>query len=46
MSGPAWLAGGLAVLMIAVAVYCVYLLAVSRLQGQEHRTATPTGCTS
>ena len=35
MSGPAWLAGGLAVLMIAVAVYCVYRLAVSRLRGRD-----------
>jgi hypothetical protein len=35
VSGPAWLAGGLAVLMIAIAVYCACRLAVSRLQGRD-----------
>jgi hypothetical protein len=35
MSGPAWLAGGLAVLMIAIAVYCACRLAVSRVQGGD-----------
>ena len=35
MSGPAWLAGGLAVLMIAIAVYCAGRLAVSRLRGRD-----------
>lgn len=35
MSGPGWLAGGLAVLMIAIAVYCVSRLAVSRLRGRD-----------
>ncbi|HEV2251559.1 MAG TPA: DUF5134 domain-containing protein [Streptosporangiaceae bacterium] len=35
MSGPGWLEGGLAVLMIAIAVYCACRLAVSRLRGRE-----------
>ena len=35
MSGPAWLADGLAVLMIAIAVYCVCRLAASRLRGRD-----------
>jgi Domain of unknown function (DUF5134) len=35
VSGPAWLAGGLAVLMIAIAVYCACRLAVSRMQGRD-----------
>ena len=35
MSGPGWLAGGLAVLMIAIAVYCACRLAVSRLRGRH-----------
>lgn len=48
MTGPAWLAGGLAVLMIIIAVYCAGRLAVSRLRGQGHRsrhrrTAYPDG---
>ncbi len=40
MSGPAWLADGLAVLMIAIAVYCAGRLAVSRLQGRDTEAAT------
>ena len=40
MSGPAWLAGGLAVLMIAIAVYCAGRLAVSRLRGRDTEAAT------
>ena len=35
MSGPAWLAGGFAVLMIVIAVYCACRLAVSRLRGRD-----------
>jgi Domain of unknown function (DUF5134) len=35
MSGPAWLAGGLAVLMIVIAVYCACRLAVARLRGRD-----------
>ena len=35
MSGPAWLAGGLAALMIAIAVYCACRLAVSRLHSRD-----------
>ena len=35
MSGPAWLAGGFAALMIMVAVYCAGRLAVSRLRGRD-----------
>jgi hypothetical protein len=35
MSGPAWLAGGLAALMIMVAVYCAGRLALSRLRGRD-----------
>jgi hypothetical protein len=34
MSGPGWLAGGLAWLMIAIAVCCAGRLAVSRLHGR------------
>jgi hypothetical protein len=40
MSGPAWLAGGLAVLMIAIAVYCAGRLTVSRLHGRDTEVAT------
>ena len=40
MSGPAWLAGGLAVLMIAVAVYCAGRVAVSRLRSRDTEVAT------
>jgi hypothetical protein len=40
MSGPGWLAGGLAALMIAIAVYCAGRLAVSRLRGQDTEVAT------
>ena len=48
MSGPAWLAGGLAVLMIVIAVYCAGRLAVSRLRGRDterrrRRAACPDG---
>jgi len=32
MSGPAWLAGGLAILMIVIAAYCAARLAISRLR--------------
>ena len=32
MSGPAWLAGGLAILMIVIALYCAARLAISRLR--------------
>lgn len=35
MSGPGWLAGGLAGLMIAIAVYCACRLAISRLRGRH-----------
>lgn len=35
MSGPDWLAGGLAVLMIMIAVYCAGRLVVSRLRGRD-----------
>ncbi len=35
MSGPAWLAGGLAALMIAIAAYCACRLAISRLRGRD-----------
>ena len=35
MSGPGWLAGCFAALMIAVAVYCACRLAVSRLRGRH-----------
>ena len=35
MSGPAWLAGGFAVLMIAIAVYCACRLAMARLRGRD-----------
>jgi hypothetical protein len=40
MSGPAWLAGGLAVVMIVIAVYCAGRLAVSRLRGRDTEVAT------
>ena len=40
MSGPAWLAGGLAVLMIMIAVYCAGRLAVSRQPGRDTEVAT------
>jgi hypothetical protein len=40
MSGPGWLAGGLAALMIAIAVYCAGRLAVSRLRGKDTEVAT------
>jgi hypothetical protein len=39
MSGPGCLAGGLAALMIAIAVYCAGRLAVSRLRGQDTEVA-------
>ncbi len=35
MSGPAWLAGSLAILMIVIALYCAARLAVSRLRGRN-----------
>ena len=35
MSGPAWLAGSFAVLMVVIAVYCAGRLAVSRLRGRD-----------
>ena len=35
MSGPGWLAVGLAALMIAIAVYCACRLAVSHLRGRH-----------
>jgi flagellar biogenesis protein FliO len=35
MSGPAWLAGGFAILMIVIAVYCAARLAISRLRGRN-----------
>ena len=40
MSGPGWLAGGLAALMIAIAVYCAGRLAISRLRGKDTEVAT------
>ena len=40
MSGPGWLAGGLATLMIAIAVYCAGRLAISRLRGKDTEVAT------
>jgi len=40
MNGPAWLAGGLAVLMIMIAVYCAGRLTVSRLRGRDTEVAT------
>ena len=40
MSGPGWLAGGLAALMIAIAVYCAGRLTVSRLRGKDTEVAT------
>jgi hypothetical protein len=40
MSGPAWLAGGLAVLMIMIAVYCAGRLTVSRLRSRDTEVAT------
>ncbi|HJY60444.1 MAG TPA: DUF5134 domain-containing protein, partial [Streptosporangiaceae bacterium] len=39
MSGPAWLAGGLAALMIVIAVYCAGRLTVSRLRGRDTEVA-------
>jgi hypothetical protein len=39
MSGPAWLASGLAVLVIVIAVYCAGRLAVSRLRGRDTEVA-------
>ena len=42
MSGPAWLPGGFAVLMIMVAIYCAGRLAVSRVRGRG-TDSTPTG---
>ena len=35
MSGPAWLTGGFAALMIMVAIYCAGRLAVSRVRGRD-----------
>jgi uncharacterized protein DUF5134 len=35
VSGPAWLAGSFAVLMIVIAVYCAARLAISRLRGRN-----------
>ncbi len=35
MSGPAWLAGSFAVLMVVIAAYCACRLAVARLRGRE-----------
>jgi hypothetical protein len=35
MSGPAWLAGSFAILMIVVAGYCAARLAISRLRGRN-----------
>lgn len=35
MSGPAWLAGSFAILMIVIAVYCAARLAISRLRGRN-----------
>jgi Domain of unknown function (DUF5134) len=35
MSGPAWLAGSFAILMIVIAGYCAARLAVSRLRGRN-----------
>ena len=40
MSGPSWLAGGLAVLMIMIAVYCAGRLTVSRLRGRDTEVTT------
>ena len=40
MSGPASLAGGLAVLMVMIAVYCAGRLTVSRLRGRDTEVAT------
>jgi hypothetical protein len=39
MSGPAWLAAGLAALMIVIAVYCAGRLTVSRLRGRDTEVA-------
>ena len=39
MSGPAWLAGGLAALMLVIAVYCAGRLTVSRLRGRDTEVA-------
>jgi hypothetical protein len=35
MSGPAWLAGSFAILMIVIAVCCAARLAISRLRGRN-----------
>jgi hypothetical protein len=35
VSGPAWLAGSFAILMIVIAVYCAARLAISRLRGRN-----------
>ena len=35
MSGPAWLAGSFAVLMVVIAAYCACRLAVARLRGGD-----------
>jgi hypothetical protein len=35
MSGPAWLAGSFAILMIVIAGYCAARLAVSRLRARN-----------
>jgi Domain of unknown function (DUF5134) len=35
VSGPAWLAGSFAILMIVIAVYCAARLAISRLPGRN-----------
>ena len=35
MSGPAWVTGGFAALMIATAAYCAGRLAVARLRGRD-----------
>ena len=35
MSGPAWLAGSFAVLMVVIAAYCACRLAVGRLRGRN-----------
>ena len=35
MSGPGWLAGSFAVLMVVIAAYCAGRLAVARLRGRD-----------
>jgi Domain of unknown function (DUF5134) len=35
VSGPAWLAGSFAVLMVVIAAYCAYRLAISWLRGKD-----------